>query len=141
MTGKLLGLMALLLSRREREILEIVEDLGDPHALQIVEQYHRRYKEPVEAANLVLALRRLVDKGHLIPQCRPAPKQAPFDQRVHFSATQLAAGDSHRESLSGASSGPADTGDLMRLLRLALQGAGQGSATTSREDRGDRVAS
>jgi len=131
--------MAPLLSRREREILEIVEDLGDPHALQIVEQYHRRYKEPVEAANLVLALRRLVDKGHLTPQFRPAPAQAPFDERVHFRMTHRAPDESR--SVPDPLRGPADTGDLMRLLRLALEGTGKGSAARAQKKRADQVAS
>jgi len=80
------------LSPKERLILDIVRDQGDPHTLEVLEHYHRRSGVPLEAVTVAKLLQNLVRKGSLRFERRPAPKEAPFEQMVHFIASEVPAG-------------------------------------------------
>jgi len=111
--------MAPELTGRERQVLELVQDLGTPHVLEILGAYHRHYEEPIEAASLVLALRRLLEKGLVSAESRPAPPDTAIDERVHFRATRRADGSgsaSPRELCQ-----PASVESLHRLVEMVLE--------------------
>jgi len=113
------GAMAPKLTGRERQVLELVQELGSPHVLEILGAYHRRYEEPIEAASLVLALRRLLEKGLVNAERRPAPPSAAIDERVHFRATRRA--DSSGSASPRGLRQAADIESLQRLLELVLE--------------------
>lgn len=116
MTAKLRGAMAPTLSPREREVFDIVEELGDPHVVEILACYHRRHEDPIEATSLVLALRSLIEKGLVTSETRSAPQGAAIDQRVHFRATPDALLLVHHEP-------PQLSDELLHFLRVMLLNA------------------
>jgi len=133
------GTMAPKLTGRERQVLELVQDLGAPHVLEILGVYHRRYEEPIEAASLVLALRRLLEKGLVSAQSRPAPPGAAIDERVHFQATRRAR--QIERSGPAVPPQPASTGvseELLRILQLTLEEARRPKPSTSRPEAAAR---
>lgn len=107
------------LSRKERLILDIVRDQGDPHALEVIQCYHRRSGEPLEPANVVRLLRDLVRDGLLRVERRPAPEEVPFEEMVHFLAIEDPAADSPEPV--DRPTPPLSTGQLLEIVRFALR--------------------
>jgi hypothetical protein len=111
--------MPRLLSRKERLILEIVRDEGDPHVLEVVGHYHRRSGEPLEPTVVISVLQALVRDGLLRVERRPAPEDAPFEERVHFLATDDPAPEPSEsdQPLTGS----VDTSQLLEIVELVLR--------------------
>jgi hypothetical protein len=111
--------MPRLLNRKERLILEIVREEGDPHALEVIRHYYRRSGEPLEPANVVSVLQALVRDGFLRVERRPAPEHAPFEEMVHFLATDDRVGEPSEpdEHLTA----PVDTSQLLEIVELVLR--------------------
>lgn len=75
--------MAGLLTPNELRIFEIVEDLGCPTAHDVILAFHDRHA-PLEPANVIMILRRLVDRSLLKAAAGPAPSTAPVDEYLYF---------------------------------------------------------
>jgi len=122
--------MNLPLSHREIHILEIIQDLGSPHALEIMEEYHRRHQEPLPVSILLRTLRPLVEEGYLLTRNGPAPPEANFDKLVHFRLAPEISG-LRFEVLSKPPETPLQA-KMMELVRL-MQAAADRLATESDE--------
>ena len=75
--------MAGLLTPNDLRIFRIVQDLGRAAAQDVILEFHDRH-EPLEPANVVMILRRLVDRSILKATAGPAPSTAPFDEYLYF---------------------------------------------------------
>lgn len=111
--------MPRLRSWKQRLIVDIVRDRGDPDALEVIRQYHQHSGEPLEPANIVRILQDLVREGVLRAERRPAPDDAPFEEMVHFMAIEDPAGDS--PEAGDRRRPPASPAQLLEIVRFALR--------------------
>lgn len=74
------------LTWRQRLILDMVRENGDPHILDILRSYPQRSGEPLEPANIGRILDELVRDGFLRVERRPLAGDSPSVERDHFIA-------------------------------------------------------
>jgi hypothetical protein len=111
--------MPRLLNRKERLVLEIVREEGDPHALEVLRHYYRRSGEPLEPANVVSVLQALVRNGYLRVERRPAPEDAPYEEMVHFLVIDDPAGESAQPDEQPTM--PLSSSQLLEIVDVVLR--------------------